>query len=133
MNLQDSVTENPAEAEAAREIATSSDDASDNISEGASSLKVCEQEEEQSGEEEVSSVLQLHLIAHIALPYKSLSTCGESWAKIRGYQSIPGNPDVEEVPSSMASLVSWEGLVSSSGPLTTHPPRLEWKPSGYDA
>ena len=27
----------------------------------------------------------------------------------RGYQSIPGNPDVEEVPSSMA------------------PPRLEWK------
>ena len=110
MKLKDSVTENHAEAEAAGEITTSSDDASDNISEGASSLKVCEKEEEQSGEEEVSSVLRLHVIAHFALPYKSLSTSGTSGAKIRGYKSILDSPDLEEVPSSMA------------------PPRLEWKP-----
>ena len=69
LKLKDTVTENPAEAEAAGEITTSSDDASDNISEGASSLKVCEQEEEQSGKEEVSSMLRLLVNAHIALPY----------------------------------------------------------------
>ena len=82
MKLKDSVTENHAEAEAAGEITTSSDDASDNISEGASPLKVCEQEKEQSGEEEVSSMLMLHVNAHIALPYKSLSTFWASGAKI---------------------------------------------------
>jgi hypothetical protein len=33
----------------------------------------------------------------------------------------------------MALLVSCKGLVSSSGPLTTTTPRLDWKPPGYDA
>ena len=46
LKSKDSVTENHAEAEAAGEITTSSDDTSDNISVGASSLKVCEQEKE---------------------------------------------------------------------------------------
>ena len=113
LNLKDFVTENPAEAEAA-----SSDDASDKFSDGASSLKVCEQEKEQSGEEEVSSMLRLHVNAHIALSYRSLSTFGASGAKILGYKSFHDNPDPGEV--SMALLVSCKGLVSYWSPPVDH-------------
>ena len=58
--------ESPAvEAKTVSGIATSNDDDSDNSSKGASSLTVHEEEGEQSGEEEVSIVLRLHLIANI--------------------------------------------------------------------
>ena len=62
----DSVMESPAvEAKTVSGITTSNDDDSDNSSKGASSLTVHEEEGEQSGEEEVSIVLRLHLIANI--------------------------------------------------------------------
>ena len=48
---------------------TPSGDAYDINSKGASSLKVHEEEEDQGGEEEVSIVLRLYVIAKTALPY----------------------------------------------------------------
>ena len=58
--------ESPAvEAKMVSGLATSNDDDSDNSSTRASSLTLHEEEGEQSGEEEVSIVLRLHLMTNI--------------------------------------------------------------------